>query len=106
MQMEGKNSKWRLLRRSDHNYFIPYVIIVTALVAAWLLFFSHASVLNWIRTSIEVKNQEKEMARLGREIEEMDAEIQDLSSNRDSIEAYARETYRFAAPGDDVYIVE
>lgn len=104
--MEGKDNKWRLLRRSDHNYFIPYVIIVTTVVALWLLFFSHSSVLNWIRTSIEVKNQEKEMARLNREIEEMDAEIEDISHNRDSIEAYARETYRFAAPGDDVYIVE
>jgi cell division protein FtsB len=104
--MEGKNSKWSLLRRSDHNYFIPYVIIVTTLVALWLLFFSHASVLNWIRAGVEVKNQEQEMARLGREIEEMDAEIEDLTHNRDSIEAYARETYRFAAPGDDVYIVE
>ena len=104
--MADKNSKWRLLRRSDHNYFIPYVIIVTTLVALWLLFFSHASVLNWIRTSVEVKNQKKEMARLNQEIEEMDAEIEDLTHNRDSIEAYARETYKFAAPGDDVYIVE
>ena len=104
--MEGKNSKWNLLKRSDHNYFIPYVIIVTTLVALWLLFFSHASVLNWIRASVEVQNQEKEMARLGREIEGMDAEIEDLTRNRDSIEAYARETYKFAAPGDDVYIVE
>jgi cell division protein FtsB len=104
--MEGKSSKWNLLKRSDHNYFIPYVIIVTTLVALWLLFFSHASVLNWIRASVEVQNQEKEMARLGREIEEMDAEIEDLTRNRDSIEAYARETYKFAAPGDDVYIVE
>ena len=104
--MEEKKSKWKLLRRSDHNYFIPYVIIVTTLVALWLLFFSHASVLNWIRASVEVKNQETEMDRLGKEIEEMDAEIEDLTHNRDSIEAYARETYKFAAPGDDVYIVE
>lgn len=104
--MEGKSSKWNLLRRSDHNYFIPFVIIVTTLVALWLLFFSHASVLNWIRASVEVKSQEAEMARLGKEIEEMDAEIEDLTRNRDSIEAYARETYKFAAPGDDVYIVE
>ena len=104
--MEGKSSKWNLLRRSDHNYFIPYVIIVTTLVALWLLFFSHASVLNWIRASVEVKNQETEMDRLGKEIEEMDAEIEDLTHNRDSIEAYAREAYKFAAPGDDVYIVE
>ena len=50
--------------------------------------------------------KETEMDRLGKEIEEMDAEIEDLTHNRDSIEAYAREAYKFAAPGDDVYIVE
>ena len=104
--MEEKDSKWKLLRRSDHNYFIPYVIIVTTLVALWLLFFSHASALNWVRASVEVKNQEAEMARLEQEIDQMDAEIEDLTHNRDSIEAYARENYKFAAPGDDVYIVE
>ena len=104
--MEGNSGKWKLLKRSDHNYFIPYVIIVTTLVALWLLFFSHASVLNWIRASVEVKNQEAEMSQLSKEREEMDAEIEDLSHNRDSIEAYAREAYKFAAPGDDVYIVE
>lgn len=53
--MEGNSGKWKLLKRSDHNYFIPYVIIVTTLVALWLLFFSHASVLNWIRASVSKK---------------------------------------------------
>ena len=36
----------------------------------------------------------------------MDSRIDNLTSNRDSIETYARETYHFAAPGDDVYIAE
>jgi len=103
---EQKKDKWAWLKRSDHNYFIPYVIVVTAVVALWLLFFSHNSVLNWVRAAMEVKTQEKEMARLKQEIKDMDAEIEDLSSNRDSLETFARETYHFAAPGDDVYIVE
>jgi cell division protein FtsB len=36
----------------------------------------------------------------------MDARIESLSSNKDSVEAFARERYHFAAPGDDVYIAE
>ena len=62
------------------------------------------SVLAWVKTAIEVRGQEKEMARLQSEIEDMDSRIDNLTSNRDSIETYARETYHFAAPGDDVYI--
>ena len=94
------------LKRSDHNYFIPFVIIVTTVVAVILLFLSHNSVLNWVRASVEVKQQEKEMARLRQEIKEMDDEFKALTTNKDSLESFARETYHFAAPGDDVYIVE
>ena len=104
--MAEKKNKWGLLTRKDHQYFIPFVIIVTTVAALWLLFFSHSSVINWIRAGVEVKHQEKEMARLNAEIDAMDAEIDALSTNRDSLERFARETYHFAAPGDDVYTVE
>ena len=99
-------SKWAWIRRSDHNYLLPFVIVVTTVVALWLLFFAHNSVLNWVRAGVEVKNQEKEMARLKAEIDAMETEIRTLSTNRDSLEKFARETYQFAAPGDDVYLVE
>lgn len=99
-------SKLSWLKRSDHNYLLPFVIVVTTVVALWLLFFAHNSVLNWIRASVEVKNQEKEMARLQAEIDGMEQEIQTLSTNRDSLEKFARDTYHFAAPGEDVYILE
>ena len=36
----------------------------------------------------------------------MDAEIQSLTRSRDSLEQFARETYHFAAPGEDVYLIE
>jgi len=104
--MEEKKDRWAYLKRSDHNHFIPFVIIITTLVALWLLFFAHNSVLSWIKATMEEKNQQKEMARLQKEIEEMDREIKNLRDNPDTLEAFARETYHFAAPGDDVYIVE
>lgn len=101
-----KKDKWAWFRRRDHNYLLPFVIIVTVAVALWLLLFAHNSVLNWVKASVEEKNQEAEMARLQAEIQEMDREIDNLRNNRDSLESFARETYHFAAPGDDVYIVE
>lgn len=94
------------LKQKEHNYFIPFVIVVTAIVALWLLFFAHNSVLSWVRAGIEVRSQEKEMVRLQSEIDAMDARIESLTNNRDSVEAFARERYHFAAPGDDVYIAE
>ena len=104
--MADKKQKGNLLTRSDHNYFLPFVIIITAVAALWLLFFSHSSVLNWVRANWEIQRQEREMDRLRRDIDAMDAEIQSLTNSRDSLEKFARETYHFAAPGDDVYIIE
>ncbi len=98
--------KWAWLRRSDHNYLLPFVIVVTVVVAVWLLFLANNSVLNWIKASVEEKSQEAEMARLQGEIDEMDREIENLRNNKDSLESFARETYHFAASGDDIYIVE
>ena len=100
------SDKWAWLKRSDHNYLLPFVIVVTVVVALWLLFFAPNSVLNWVKASVEEKNQKAEMARLEAEIQEMDREIDNLRNNKDSLESFARETYHFAAPGDDVYIVE
>ena len=104
--MEEKKDRWAWLKRSDHNYLVPFVIVSTTLVALWLLFFAHNSVLSWIRATMEEKSQQKEMARLQKEIEEMDREIKNLRDNPDTLETFARKTYHFAAPGDDVYIVE
>ena len=104
--MEEKKDRWAWLKRSDHNYLVPFVIVSTTLVALWLLFFAHNSVLSWVKAPMEEKSQQKEMARLQKEIEEMDREIKNLRDNPDTLESFARETYHFAAPGDDVYIVE
>lgn len=102
--MADKKNRGGLLTRSDHNYFLPFVLVVTALVALWLLFFSHSSVLNWVRARLEIRRQERTMERYRNEIDAMNAEIESLTNNRDSLERFARETYHFAEPGDDVYL--
>jgi len=104
--MAEKKDKGSLLTRSDHNYFVPFVIVITAVAALWLLFFSHSSVLNWVRARWEINRQERQMEEYRKGIEEMDAEIQSLTRSRDSLEKFARETYHFAAPDEDVYLVE
>ena len=104
--MADKKDKGSLLTRSDHNYFLPFVIVITALAALWLLFLSHSSVLNWVRANLEIQRQERQMDRLRSDIDAMDAEINALTNSRDSLEEFARETYHFAAPGEDVYIIE
>ena len=104
--MADQKQKGNLLRRSDHNYFLPFVIVITALAALWLLFLSHSSVLNWVRANWEIQRQERQMDQLRSDIDAMNEEIQALTNSRDSLEKFARETYHFAAPGEDVYIIK
>ena len=50
--------------------------------------------------------QQDQIEQYRREIDEMDARIDMLQHNRDTLEEFAREQFYFAAPGDDVYIIE
>ena len=104
--MAENKKQGNLLTRSDHNYFLPFVLIVTALAALWLLFLSHSSVFKWVGASLEIKRQERQMDQYRSDIDAMDAEIRALTGSRDSLEKFARETYHFAASGEDVYLVE
>ena len=40
------------------------------------------------------------------EIDRMEHRIKMLTSDRDTLEEFAREEFYFAEPGDDVYIIE
>ncbi len=40
------------------------------------------------------------------QIREMDQNIEELENNRDTLEKFARERFKFAAPGEDVYVIE
>lgn len=103
----SERKKWKdVLLSKENHHFVPFVVIVTLVVAVWLLFFAHNSILQWAKAALEVRQQEQRMEQLQGEIDQMDAEIQALTHNRDSLEKYAREQYRFAAPGEDVYILE
>ena len=64
------------------------------------------SVVHWIEAKREIAAQERQMEQYRKEIEAMSQNIEELKTNRDTLEKFARENFHFAAPGEDVYIVE
>lgn len=54
---------------------------------------------------LELRQQRRQIEIYNREISEMDKQIRMLSTDRDTLEDFARERFRFAAPDDDVYIL-
>ena len=92
--------------RGEHRKFAWFVVVSTAVFMASWLVGPGTTVIHWIQAKREIAAQERQMEKYRSEIEDMDRNIEDLKTNRDSLEKFAREQFGFAVPGEDVYIVE
>ena len=88
----------------ENRGFIRYATIATALVLDWVLFLGDDNLVRWMRARLELRQQNRQIEWYKQEIRRMDEQIQTLSTDRDTLEEYARENFHFAAPGDDVYV--
>ena len=86
------------------NSFVKFAAIATAVFLVFIGFLSGGSILRWVRASLEIRRQEKLIETYRNEIDQMGTEVDLLSSDRDSLEKFAREKFHFAAPDEDVYI--
>ncbi len=92
-------------RNAEKRSFIRYAIVATTLFVVLVGFVNQNNIVRWVKAGFEIRSQERQIERYSTEIKEMDSQIHGLTSNRDSLERFARESFGFAEPGDDVYIV-
>ena len=64
------------------------------------------TVIHWAKAGMEIRRQEKLMEYYNEQNAQMENRLQLLKNDKDTLEKFAREQFRFAAPGEDVYIVE
>ena len=93
-------------RNAEKRSFFRYALIATAVFIILVGFVNQNNILRWIKSGAEIRRQDRLIEQYGKEIKEMDRQIHGLTSNKDSLEQYARENFGFAEPGDDVYRVE
>lgn len=91
---------------SRQRSFVRYAIGSTAFFAIFLCFITKDNALRWLDALIESRGQQRRIELLEQENRELDKRINMMSTNRDTLEKYARETFGFASPGDDVYVIE
>ena len=90
----------------EHRKFAWFVVVSTAIfLLSWLVGPGN-TIIHWVKTGNEIRQQEKQMKYYRQEIEEMNQNIEELETDRDSLEKFARERFNFAAPGEDVYLIE
>ncbi|MCQ2176353.1 MAG: septum formation initiator family protein [Bacteroidales bacterium] len=80
--------------------------VIAAVICLVFMFMRRDNVLIWIQTRHTLNQQEKRIEALKEDNVRLDSRIEDLVTNRDSLEKFARETYGFCSPEEDVYIDE
>jgi len=81
-------------------------ICILAIFVGMLCFYPGNNIFTWISARRDIAQQKRQMRELSTEIVEMKQEIEMLTTNKDSMEKFARENFHFTAPGEDVYLVD
>ena len=84
---------------------VNYILWSTVAFLVIICFFRHDNLIRWIKAGFTIRKQEKQIEWYDKEIKDLDKQIEAMSTNRDTLEQYARERFLFAEPGDDVYLV-
>ncbi len=91
--------------RREQRSFLRYAMIVTVLFVFFLCV-KKDSLITWIGSGITLGRQTRQIEQFEAENAALEARIRQLTDDRDSLERFAREQLHFAAPGDDVFIVQ
>ena len=84
-----------------NKYFIATLVFVLL-----ILFHSRTSLSQMIHSMSTLRSQKKQELYYRQAIKTTDERINQLTSNKDTLEMFARENYYFQEDGEDVFIVE
>ena len=98
--------KIREIFHGPHKNFAKFVVGSTSLFLVLWILGPGNNFIHWIKAGIEIQRQERLIEKYSQENAELDRRIDMMKNDRDSLEKFAREQYNFAAPGEDVYVIE
>ena len=93
----------KLLRAFQPSMVLCFVVM---LLFAVLSFLSDKLILAAIEAGVTIRKQEKQMEFYESDISRLKDEVGTLTTDKDSLEKFAREKFLFAEPGEDVYLQE
>lgn len=83
-----------------NKYFIVGLIFLV-----YICFLDTNNVGQMIRSRVTLRSQKRQIEFYEREITKMDRKLEQLKSERDSLEKFAREEYFYLMDGEDVFIL-
>ena len=92
--------------RGPRRKFVWFVTLSTAVFLFVWIVGPGNTVIHWIGAGVETRRQERQIEQYRQQNSEMETRLNMLRNDKDTLEKFAREQFRFAVPGEDVYIVE
>lgn len=90
----------------EERSFVRYAIISTAVFLLFICVIKRDNIFRWIEAGVNVRRQEKQMDFYESDIARLREEVNTLTTDKDTLEKFAREKFLFAEPGEDVYLQE
>jgi len=81
-------------------------LIVLLVFGVFIVFFDEHNLIDRFRTYREIKSLEKEMKFYQDEIEQTKKKKNELKSNNENLEKFAREQYLLKKPNEDIFIIK
>lgn len=80
-------------------------VVVTVFFLVWVLFIDTNNLFVWLGDLGTVSSQQRQMEYYRKAIKQTDEKLNELTSNKDSLEKFAREQYLFHQKDEEVFIV-
>lgn len=84
-----------------NKYFVVGFIFLV-----WICFLDTNNVGQMICSRVTLRRQRQQIEFYEQEISKMNRKLEQLNSERDSLERFAREEYYYHQDGEDVYVIE
>ena len=80
-------------------------VIATTFFLVWVLFIDTNNIFVWMNDLKTVSSQEKQKEYYREAIKQTDEKLNQLTSNKDSLEKFAREQYLFHQKDEEVFVI-
>jgi len=98
---------WQRLKETKFYKIVRNKFFIATLIfGVWVIFFDQSSLIDWFQVRMNIVRQERQIDYYKDEVQSIDEKLNELSSNKDSLEKFAREQYYFHEMDEDVFIVE
>ncbi len=90
----------RLFKVIRNKYFIAGLIFIV-----WICFFDNNNLVGWIGALKDYSGNKSQQRYYKEQIRQTESKLNEIQSNKDSLEKFARENYYFHKENEDVFIV-